>query len=123
MQGMYAVGYDIAPGTYSTEGALLGPVQPCTWIRAKVTAYGPEPIEIGQFLGAGQVTIASTDDLFITAACGDWTQVSGTGSLDAGSLDGGSLGTGSLAGGILGSLNSGPAGSLAGSLLGGILGD
>lgn len=123
MQGVYAVGFDVAPGTYSTEGAVLGAMQPCTWVRAKVTVNGPEPIAVGQFLGPGQVTIESSDDVFITAGCADWTLVSAAGSLDAGSLGAGSLNTGSLAGGVLGSLNNGPAGSLAGSLLGGILGD
>lgn len=122
MQGVYAVGLDVTPGTYTSEGSVLG-WQPCTWARAKVTVNGPEPIAVGQLTGPGQVTIESSDDVFITAGCADWTLVSGTGSLDAGSLDAGSLNTGSLAGGILGSLNNGSVGSLAGSLLGGVLGD
>ncbi|MDH6282909.1 hypothetical protein [Prescottella agglutinans] len=140
MRGVYQVNVDVAPGTYKTQGTAYGAMQPCTWMRAKMTAGGGAiPLAVGQLTGPGEVTIESTDDIFLTAGCADWKRVGGGGSLDTGSLtgslDAGSLGgsvdsgsltgsldtgslTGSLTGSILGGANNGSSGSLAGGLLG-----
>ena len=126
-QGVYRVNYDIRPGTYTTQGALVGGYQSCVWARAAVTSYGVQPIAFGETMGPTTVKIESGDDVFITSGCGEWVRDNdGTGSLgstgsadtsSAGSADTSSL-AGSLAGSLIGGANNGSSGSLAGSLLG-----
>ncbi|WP_430336022.1 hypothetical protein [Rhodococcus sp. ACT016] len=120
-EGVYRVGYDIRPGTYTTQGALNG-YQNCFWARANVGPYGVIPIAYGETQIPTTVTIDSRDGAFITSGCSGWVRENdGPGSLDSGSLTGsldtGSL-TGSLAGSLIGGANNGSVGSLAGGLLG-----
>ena len=101
VDGVYQVGFDVQPGTYTTAGAWPGDPLPCTWARVKdLPLGGIATIQQGMSYGPATVTIDPGDDGFITAGCRGWSQAGGAGSVDAGSLSGsldfGSLGTGSL---------------------------
>ncbi|WP_430333270.1 hypothetical protein [Rhodococcus sp. ACT016] len=101
VDGVYRVGFDVQPGTYTTAGAWPGGLLPCAWARTKdLPLGGMATIASGISFGPVTVTIEPGDDGFITTGCRGWSQPGGAGSLDAGSssgsLDFGSLGTGSL---------------------------
>ncbi|MDH6284748.1 hypothetical protein M2280_006009 [Prescottella agglutinans] len=103
VDGVYRVGFDVQPGTYTTAGAWPGSLLPCTWSRVKTLPLGGiATIEHGNSFGPVTVTIDPGDDGFMTAGCRGWSQAGGPGSVDAGSL-GGSLDVGSLSTGSLGS--------------------
>ncbi|WP_127914972.1 hypothetical protein [Prescottella agglutinans] len=102
--GVYRVGVDVQPGTYTTAGAWPGSLLPCTWSRLQELPLGGMAIiEPGSSYGPVTVTIDPGDDGFMTGGCRGWNLVdeagadgagSSGGSLDSGSL--GSLGTDSL---------------------------
>lgn len=101
MDGLYEVGVDVQPGTYTSAGAWPGSLLPCTWSRvAELPHGGVATIDSGTSIGPVTVTIEPGDGGFFTAGCRGWSQASGPSSVDAGSLGGsldlGSLGTGSL---------------------------
>ncbi|MFM1727501.1 hypothetical protein ABI214_06525 [Prescottella soli] len=103
VDGVYRVGFDVQPGTYTTAGAWPGGLLPCTWSRIKELPLGGiATIEHGNSFGPVTVTIEPGDDGFIATGCRSWNPVGGPGSVDAGSL-GGSLDFGSLSTGSLGS--------------------
>lgn len=60
--GEYLVGFDIAAGTYQSEGGL-----DCTWVRLPVDGSAPETGE-----GASTVTLTESDLIFITSGCEPW---------------------------------------------------
>lgn len=101
VDGLYHVGVDVQPGTYTTAGAWPGDLLPCTWTRIEELPYGGiGVIEAGTSFGPVTVTIEPGDGGFTTASCRGWSRVGGPGSAEAGSsggsLDFGSLGVGSL---------------------------
>lgn len=101
VDGVYHVGVDVQPGTYTTAGSWPGDLLPCTWSRIEELRYGGIGIiETGTSFGPVTVTIEPGDDGFTTAGCRGWSQAGGPGAVDAGSpggsLDFGSLGVGSL---------------------------
>ncbi len=103
VDGVYRVGVDVQPGTYTTAGAWPGGLLPCTWARLEALPLGGvATIEQGNSFGPVTVTIDPDDDGFMTTGCRGWSQAGGPGSVDAGS-SGGSLDLGSLDGGSLGS--------------------
>ena len=100
--GLYGVGVDVLPGTYTTAGAWPGGLLPCTWARLVDVPLGVATLESGASFGPVTVTIEPGDDGFFTAGCRSWSQAGAPGSVDAGS-SGGSLDLGSLGPGSLGS--------------------
>ncbi|MGF7124417.1 hypothetical protein [Rhodococcus sp. BE178] len=101
MDGVYKVGFDVQPGTYTTAGAWPGSLLPCSWTRIEALPTGGiNAIERGVSYGPVTVTIAPDDDGFETAGCRGWNPVREPDSVDAGSssgsLDFGSLSTDSL---------------------------
>jgi hypothetical protein len=71
--GIYAVGIDIAPGTYSTKGG-----NSCYWERVSdFDGSGNDVIANGLQSGPITVTIAAGDKGFVTQACGTWTSEDG----------------------------------------------
>lgn len=72
--GMYAVGVDIAPGTYRSTG---NKDQGCYWERAKDALHSIESIKANDNVtGTAVVTISSNDAYFKTTGCRDWTKTS-----------------------------------------------
>ena len=68
--GVYAVGIDISPGTYSTQGGSN-----CYWERdSDLTGASNSIITNDTPSGPVTVTIASTDKGFKTEGCGTWKQ-------------------------------------------------
>lgn len=66
--GVFLVGEDIQPGTYSTEGSS------CYWARLSgVSGDFDDIISNGNLDGPGYVTIAESDSAFETTRCGEWT--------------------------------------------------
>ncbi|PTR32066.1 hypothetical protein C8K36_1011114 [Rhodococcus sp. OK519] len=101
--GLYRVGADVQPGTYTTAGPWPGSLLPCTWSRIEELPNGGVGIlDSGASFGPVTVTIEPGDDGFTTAGCRAWSQAGGPGSVDAGSLNG-SLDFGSLRAGSFGS--------------------
>ncbi|WP_420880399.1 hypothetical protein [Rhodococcus sp. (in: high G+C Gram-positive bacteria)] len=99
--GLYQVGVDVQPGTYTTAGAWPGSLIPCIWSRIdQLPGGGTVTIEGGNSFDPVTVTIEQGDDAFMTAGCRGWSRAGASGSVDAassgGSLDFGSLGAGSL---------------------------
>ncbi len=76
--GVYRVGADIIPGTYTTmvptEPFINGQATPiCRWSR--ISSFGhtaPEVIDAGVARGEIQISIADTDTGFISHGCGNW---------------------------------------------------
>lgn len=64
--GMFQVGTDIQPGTYSASGSL------CYWARLSAAEGGLESI-IANGNGPSIVTIKADDKYFESRNCGDWT--------------------------------------------------
>ncbi|MCA1006587.1 hypothetical protein LCL87_12725 [Rhodococcus hoagii] len=92
--GLYRVGVDVQPGTYTTAGALPGSLLPCTWTRVvELTSAGILTIEPGTSFTPVTVTIEPGDDAFMTTGCRVWSLAGGPGSVDFGSLGTGSLGS------------------------------
>ena len=76
-QGVYAVGTDIAPGTYTTTGRdrVLGEEggSLCYWARLRAFTGTPGAvIEDGYPSGPARVTIMPSDRGFETQGCNDW---------------------------------------------------
>ena len=70
--GVFAVGIDIAPGTYSTAGA-----SGCYWARlSDFTGNLSGIIANGNPSGPATVTIAASDAGFKSQGCGTWTRQS-----------------------------------------------
>ncbi len=68
--GTYAVGTDVAPGSYRALGGAS-----CSWFRLSVAGGGRVGVT-AQGSGAGPVvTIAAGDAEFQTSGCGTWTPV------------------------------------------------
>ncbi|OSM42686.1 hypothetical protein [Nesterenkonia sp. PF2B19] len=68
--GVYIVGSDVEPGTYTTEPGSWG----CYWARLSGTSGEFHDIITNGFVDDGQalVTIAETDVAFETSGCGVW---------------------------------------------------
>ncbi|MGQ7787935.1 hypothetical protein SD455_11185 [Nesterenkonia sp. K-15-9-6] len=68
--GVYMVGSDVDPGTYTTEPGSWG----CYWARLSGTSGEFHDIITNAFVEGGQalVTIAETDVAFETSGCGTW---------------------------------------------------
>jgi hypothetical protein len=72
--GMYAVGVDIAPGTYRSTG---NSDEGCYWERAKDALHSIESIKANDNVtGSAVVTISANDAYFKTTGCKDWTKTS-----------------------------------------------
>ncbi|MFF6985095.1 hypothetical protein [Streptomyces sp. NPDC010273] len=70
--GMFRVGVDIAPGTYTSTGNADGG---CYWVRTKDAEHGPNSILANDTVtGTAVVTISTQDAYFTTAGCNDWTK-------------------------------------------------
>jgi hypothetical protein len=70
-QGYWAVGIDIAPGTYSTDGG-----DGCYWERMSDFTGSPDSTLANDNPdGPTTVTIAPTDKGFKTSSCSTWTKV------------------------------------------------
>lgn len=70
--GMFAVGSDIAPGTYKSTGNTD---DGCYWERDRDAEHGLESIIANDNVsGTALVTIAASDAYFKTDGCGDWTK-------------------------------------------------
>ncbi len=68
--GMFAVGRDIAPGTYRSAGNTD---DMCYWERAKDAEHGLDSIIAnGNATGTAVVTISASDGYFKTTGCKDW---------------------------------------------------
>jgi hypothetical protein len=69
--GIWAVGIDVAPGTYHTDGGGS-----CYWEReSDFTASGTNSIIANDNAsGPATVTVASTDKGFKSRGCGTWTK-------------------------------------------------
>ena len=68
--GTWAVGIDIAPGTYSTSGG-----DTCYWARLSGFEGGTDSIIANDLpKGSAIVSIAPTDKGFATKGCGTWTK-------------------------------------------------
>ncbi|MGD0834104.1 MAG: hypothetical protein ABSA40_06710 [Candidatus Dormibacteria bacterium] len=67
--GIWAVGIDIAPGTYSSS-----PVARCSWVRASDFTGDPGAVlaSSGSLLSTLEVKILSSDRSFATVGCGTW---------------------------------------------------
>ncbi|MFF4158450.1 hypothetical protein [Streptomyces sp. NPDC001678] len=67
--GMYRVGLDIAPGTYTSQGNKEG----CYWERDKDALHsGDSVIANENVTGNGIVTLTTEDAYFKTSGCTDW---------------------------------------------------
>lgn len=68
--GVYMVGSDVEPGTYTTQPGSWG----CYWARLSGTSGEFQDIITNGFVDDGQalVTIAETDVAFETSGCGVW---------------------------------------------------
>jgi hypothetical protein len=76
--GDYKVGYEVAPGTYTSPGAPnANPKRACYW--ARLSGFGGTLTEVIQndvsTGGAQTVTIDATDTGFTSDNCGTWTRV------------------------------------------------
>lgn len=72
--GTHAVGRDIQPGEYRTEGPAGG--TSCYWARlTDTTGTTGSIIANGNIRGATTVTILSTDAAFETNRCKEWVRV------------------------------------------------
>lgn len=70
--GMFRVGVDIAPGTYTSTGNTD---DGCHWERTKDAEHGPDSILANDNVtGTAVVTISTQDAYFTTAGCKDWTK-------------------------------------------------
>jgi len=71
--GTYAVGVDIAPGTYHTAGSAG---LSCYWQRerSEPDKYGMTIITNGASQGPATVTIKATDAMFMTTGCKPWVK-------------------------------------------------
>ncbi|MFJ3893154.1 hypothetical protein [Streptomyces sp. NPDC090083] len=70
--GMYKVGVDIAPGTYTSTGNTD---DGCHWERARDAEHGPHSVlAAADVTGTAVVTISTRDAYFTTAGCQDWTK-------------------------------------------------
>ncbi|MPY38058.1 hypothetical protein FNH09_44670 [Streptomyces adustus] len=68
--GMFAVGPDIAPGTYRSTGNADAS---CYWERTKDADHGIDSIIANNNVtGTAVVTISAKDAYFKTSGCGDW---------------------------------------------------
>ncbi|MCX5333531.1 MULTISPECIES: hypothetical protein [unclassified Streptomyces] len=68
--GMFAVGADIAPGTYKSTG---NKDDMCYWERAKDAEHGLDSIIANDNVtGSAVVTISASDTYFKTSGCTDW---------------------------------------------------
>ncbi|MCW5254599.1 hypothetical protein [Streptomyces sp. SHP 1-2] len=68
--GMFAVGRDIAPGTYRSTGNTD---DGCYWERTKDAEHGLDSILANDNVsGTAVVTVSASDAYFKTAGCGDW---------------------------------------------------
>ncbi|MFD7876160.1 hypothetical protein ACFV5G_18995 [Streptomyces sp. NPDC059766] len=68
--GMFAVGPDIAPGTYRSTGNAD---DSCYWERTKDADHGLDSIVANNNVtGTAVVTISAKDAYFKTSGCGDW---------------------------------------------------
>jgi hypothetical protein len=74
--GSYIVGTDIQPGTYQTKGPASSAIPNCYWERDS-SASGDlgSIIANDNTVGSATVTVQSTDKLFKTSGCQDWTKV------------------------------------------------
>lgn len=121
--GFYRVNTDIRPGIYSTQGAIVGGNQVCSWVRGDLKSLKMETIAFGEGKGPTTVKIEDTDDVFITAGCSGWTldKPQHEGFLSSGSLSG-SLDFSSVTDTLVSSLELGSAaGAVGGSLATGSL--
>lgn len=92
--GLYRVGVDVQPGTYTTAGAFPGSLMPCVWSRIdQLPGGGSVTIDAGTSIAPVTVTIEPGDDAFMTTGCRGWSRAGGPGSVDLGSLGTGSLGS------------------------------
>jgi hypothetical protein len=69
-KGTWAVGIDIAPGTYKSSGG-----SGCYW--ARLSGFGgtfDQIITNGNPMGSTDVTIAPHDTGFVSKGCGEWTK-------------------------------------------------
>lgn len=73
-EGTYAVGTDIAPGTYHTSGPSGDNMMGCYWERSKDTS-GSSIITNGLGKGPATITISSSDGGFTTSGCNTWAKV------------------------------------------------
>ncbi|MEU6217368.1 hypothetical protein ABZ845_07580 [Streptomyces sp. NPDC047022] len=72
--GMYAVGADIAPGTYRSTGNTD---DKCYWERTKDALQSVDSINANDNVsGTAVVTISAHDAYFKTTGCHDWTKTS-----------------------------------------------
>lgn len=74
--GTYLVGTDIKAGTYRTSGPSDSSLPNCYWERSSSASGDMNGIIANDNLaGAGVVTIRSSDKIFKTSGCSDWTKV------------------------------------------------
>jgi hypothetical protein len=74
--GSYVVGPDVAPGTYHTEGPVVGSPNPCTWDRLADTK-GNIVIAHDSVRVPATVVIVSGDAAFKTTGCQPWNLAHG----------------------------------------------
>lgn len=65
--GIWIVGEDVVPGTYTAEGGDL-----CMWQRLK--AFTPDLDSVIRMGGDPKVTVEAGDAAFLTTACGAWSR-------------------------------------------------
>lgn len=73
--GLWLVGKDIAPGTYTTTGTSTAA---CYWARLSSTNDDPANVIDDGNVGYGEhatVTIKATDVAFESLRCGSWTKI------------------------------------------------
>ena len=70
------MGTDIQPGTYQTQGPASSAIPNCYWERdSSASGELSSIIANGNTQGSATVTVASTDKLFKTQGCQQWTKV------------------------------------------------
>lgn len=70
--GMFRVGVDIAPGTYTSTGNTD---DGCYWERARDAEHGPNSILAHDTVtGTAVITISTQDAYFTTSGCKNWTK-------------------------------------------------